>query len=253
MTKCISFFFLLFIVLISDSFATELNSYSDTQNPKSSDKTLKGAIQFGGLMRTGDTEQYTENSQANITYSNNKMTYTGQVSALFDDNKTEDTRSQRYQTQGQAQYNFLEGNYFFFNTSYLDDSKDGYNYIWENQAGYGRRLVDNERIPMTLDAQTGPGYRRAPSDNSSIKENQGTWNLTFLYTWGISPTTTLKQTLGTSYAQSDTITTAQTSITTLLYKNFSLQFSFDLSHHTAMPDKDSKTNSITTINLVYNF
>lgn len=218
-------------------------------------KNLSGAIRFGGMIQTGDNESYTENGEFDIKYLHNQMTYTGQFNTLYNDNKSNNEVEQRNQAQGQAQYNLDKVNYIFVNTDYLIDSNDGYDYIWNTQSGYGRQLFENTSQTMTLDAQAGPGYRIAPSndEDTSIQDNQATLNASIIYAWKFTPKSTFKQTISTSYAQTDTITTAQTSVETKLYKNIGIQFSVNVTHHTATPENSEKTNTLSTINVVYDF
>lgn len=216
-------------------------------------KNFTGSIQLGALISTGDTEEFTENGAFNFKYLHEKMTYTGLLSALYNYSRTEDDHNERYQGQGQAQYAFTEKNYTFINTNLITDSSDGYDYLWESQVGYGRRLINNDTYHMTLDAQAGPGYRIAPTSDENIKDEQETLNATIIYNWQITEATSFTETLGTSYAESDTITTAKTTLTTKIYKSLGLQFVSTLTNHSSPAQKSHKTNTYSTINLIYGF
>lgn len=216
-------------------------------------KHFTGSVQLGALVSTGDTEEFTENGAFDFKYVQKKMTYTGLLSALYNYSRTEDDRNERYQAQGQAQYAFTEKNYTFVNTNFITDTDDGYDYIWATQVGYGRRLLNSEKYRMTIDGQVGPGYRIAPTDDSEVKDEQETLNASLIYAWQITQSTSLGENVSTSYAESDTITTAKTTLSTKLYKGLGLQFASTLTHHTNPASDSHKTNTYSTINLVYGF
>lgn len=228
---------------------TPCKENDDSEKPKN----FTGSVQLGAIMSTGDTEEFTENGAFNFKYLRNKMTYTGLLSALYNYSRTDDDHNERYQGQGQAQYAFTEKNYWFVNTNFIADSSDDYDYIWENQIGYGRRLINSEKYHMTLDAQAGPGYRIAPTSDSEVKDEQETLNGSVIYNWQITKATSFNETISTSYAESDTITTLKTSLTTNLYKSLGLQFASTIVNHSNSAGDTHKTNSYNTINLIYGF
>lgn len=216
-------------------------------------KHFTGSVQLGALISTGDTEEFTENGAFDFKLVQKKMTYTGLLSALYSYSRTEDDRNERYQAQGQAQYAFTEKNYTFVNTNFIADTDDGYDYIWATQVGYGRRLLNSEKYRMTIDGQAGPGYRIAPTDDSEVKDEQETLNASLIYAWQITESTSLGENISTSYAESDTITTAKTTLSTKLYKGLGLQFASTITHHTNPASASHKTNTYSTVNLVYGF
>ena len=216
-------------------------------------KEFTGSLQLGASISSGDTEEFTENGAFNFKYMRNKMSYTGLLSALYNYSRTDDDHNERYQAQGQAQYAFTKKNYLFVNTNLITDSSDEYDYIWESQTGYGRRLFNSEKFHMTLDAQAGPGYRIAPTSDEEVKDQQVTLNGSVIYNWQITEATSFNETISTSYAESDTITTAKTALTTTVYKSLGLQFSSSLTHHTNAAGSSHNTNTYNTINLIYGF
>lgn len=102
-------------------------------------------------------------------------------------------------------------------------------------------------------AWLGPGIRQSPSDDEDINSTQVTGNGSLVYDWKITDITTFKQTASISYADADTITQANSSVTTRLYKDFGLEFKFSLVNHSKPPEDSENTNTITTINVVYSF
>ena len=230
-----------------------VNSTRQAEAVKPESKDFTGSVQLGALISTGDTEEFTENGAFNFKYLHNRMTYTGLLSALYSYNRTEDDHNERYQAQGQAQHAFTEKNYLFINTNFIADSSDDYDYIWESQLGYGRRLLNNETYHMTLDAQAGPGYRLAPTSDSDVKNEQATLNGSIIYNWQITAATALNETISSSYASADTITTIKTALTTKVYKSLGLQFASTVTHHTNPAGSNHKTNTYSTINLIYGF
>lgn len=240
---------------------TEDNEIADTDSKVAAivdestqeEKNLSGSAKFGGLVSTGDTESYTVNTAANLTYKKNKWTNTAGLAAIYDDDKTGDNLREFYEAQGQTQYNYTEKRYAFLQTDYVKDTDQGYKYVWNTNTGYGRTFFKSEQYHMTLDGQLGPGYRIAPSDDDAIQTQQITGNGSLIYNWKITKITTFKQTIDVSYAKSDTISQANSSITTRFYQQFGIQLGFNFTHHTNVPDDASKTNTLTTVSLVYDF
>jgi putative salt-induced outer membrane protein len=235
----------------TDSETATIVDESTTVTPEQ--KNLTGSTQFGGLVSTGDTEAYTINTAVNLAYTKEKWTNTGGLTAIYDDDKTGDSLREYYEVEGQTQYNYTEKRYAFLQTDYVKDTDQGYDYVWNTNAGYGRTFYKNEKYHMTLDGQLGPGYRIAPSNDNAIQDQQITGNGSLIYNWQITKTTAFAQTANVSYAKSDTISQANSSITTKFYQQFGIQFAFNLTHHTNVPDDASKTNTLTTVSLTYDF
>jgi len=214
---------------------------------------LSGSAQLGFIMSTGSSHTSNANGKLSGNYQMGKWTYQAYTTFLHDSDYSENSTHERYETFGQSQYNFSEKNYLFVNTDWLDDSDDGFDYLWNNTVGYGRELYQNTARGMLLTWQAGPGYRFQPNDDKDIADEEVTANTSFKFQWNINDINRVEQTVGASYANNETIYVSNTAYTAKIYENISLQMALDIRHNTNTPEDSEPTDTITTMNILYSF
>ncbi|GHH57280.1 MULTISPECIES: DUF481 domain-containing protein [Gammaproteobacteria] len=117
--------------------------------------------------------------------------------------------------------------------------------------GYGTRLIDRERF--YLDAQLGPGVRRAHNREDDREETgligRGLFDLKYAITDNTDLTNTLLVESGSynSYAQNDF------GVQVAMNSHFALKAAWQMRHNSHVNDDDKKTDTLTTVNLVYTF
>lgn len=117
--------------------------------------------------------------------------------------------------------------------------------------GYGTRLIDWQRF--YLEAQIGPGVRRAHNSDEDRDETgligRGLFDLKYSITGNTALINTLLVESGSynTYAQNDL------GVQVAMNSHFALKAAWQLRHNSQVNDDDKKTDTLTTMNLVYTF
>ncbi|KRG44275.1 hypothetical protein ARC78_05660 [Stenotrophomonas pictorum JCM 9942] len=117
--------------------------------------------------------------------------------------------------------------------------------------GYGTRLIDAERV--TLDTQIGPGVRR--SHNSETDENRtdligrGLFDLKY----SITDNTDLVNTLLVESGSYNTFAQNDFGVSVSMNKHFALKAGWQARHNSDVAEDKRKTDTLTTMNVVYSF
>jgi putative salt-induced outer membrane protein YdiY len=161
-----------------------------------------------------------------------------------------ETSAERYRASAKTDYKFTENNYAFLTGSYEDDRFSGYDYQATVAAGYGRRLLQTERLLMEVEA--GPGYRYNRLQAGG-KEESAILRAFALFTAKLTETSTFKQELSVETGSDQTVTESLTSLQAGIIGALSMKAAFTLEHTSTVPEGTEKTETETALTLVYSF
>ena len=157
---------------------------------------------------------------------------------------------QSEEASSQTDYDFNSHNYTFLYLDYLDAPFSGYLRRYTEVVGYGRRLI---AIPgQFLDAEIGVGARQTrpttgPSRSSAIER------LALNYRWRISHTSSLVEGLSLARGTTNTFSESNTSLILHVAGDLALSASYTISHDSTVPVGFLKTNTETSVSLIYSF
>jgi putative salt-induced outer membrane protein len=210
---------------------------------------------LGANMNTGNSPSSTVNGGLGLIYNNapwsnalNLAVLLGRASGI--------TNKEKYTAVDQLNYSFSKEykSFFFMNGDLTIDYFSPYSHIFVGSSGYGRSLYRSARFELS--AQAGPGLRRNrlrathDIDNHIIIVTQmnGVWHITDKGAF----TEMIRYDMGAPFDYLQTITAFQNKI----IGNLALQVSFELDEYSVIPPNTnytSKTNTISSVSLVYNF
>lgn len=218
-----------------------------TQTTESSG--LQGSVNLGYLATTGNSVSRSLNAKVLMGYRvgpwrtdlNLNWIQASAAGVLSDQSR---------EASSQTDYDFNSHNYTFLYLDYLNAPFSGYLRRYTEVVGYGRRLI---AIPgQSLDAELGVGARQTlpttgPSRSSAIER------LALNYRWRISRTSSLVE--GVSLARGTTSTYSESSTSLILHVagNLALSASYTISHDSTVPVGFLKTNTETSVSLIYSF
>ncbi len=116
---------------------------------------------------------------------------------------------------------------------------------------YGTRLIDRQKF--YLDAQIGPGIRRAHNEEEDREETGGIARGQLDMKYSITSNTDLTNTLQVEAGSYNTYVQNDFGLQVSMNQHFALKAAWQLRHNTQVSDDDKKTDSLTTLNLVYNY
>lgn len=162
----------------------------------------------------------------------------------------DETTAERYLFAHQTDYRFDERRYLFGTLRYEDDRFSGYQYRVSETFGYGRRVVDDPKFTLELEAGIG-GRHSKPEEGERIDETilRGAANLG----WQVSPTARLSENLFVESGDENTFTESITALKLKINGNLATKISYTLRHNSDVPEGTEKTDTITAVTLVLDF
>ncbi len=117
--------------------------------------------------------------------------------------------------------------------------------------GYGTRLLDWQNF--YLDAQIGPGVRRAHDSVEDETETGLIGRGLFDLKYTITPNTDLVNTLLIESGSYNTYAQNDFGVQVAMNQRFALKAAWQMRHNSDVSDDNKKTDTLTTVNLVYTF
>ncbi len=219
---------------------------------------LGGEGELGFLMTSGNSETESVNGRFGLYYESDRWRHQGQLEAMYSAEEKESdtgesemvTSTEKYLVSAKSGYKFTENDYAFLTGSYEDDRFSGYEYQTSVSAGYGRRLFKTERMLMEIEA--GPGYRYNRL-NSEETEKEAILRAYALFRTQLGEKSDFKQELSVKSGSDQTVTKSVSAIQARIVGALSMKTAFILEHTSTVPEDTEKTDTETSLTLVYSF
>ncbi len=117
--------------------------------------------------------------------------------------------------------------------------------------GYGHNFIHNDRT--TLATEIGPGFRRAKDAMSGETESDLIGRGLLAFKHQLTDSTSLYETLLVEAGSDNTFASNEFGIAVAINEKLALKAGFDVRHNTDVGLGSKKTDSLTKLNLVYNF
>ena len=225
--------------------------------PAHADWTGKG--EAGLVIASGNTDTETANAKVQLTNETDNWKNMVGAAALYasdEDGKT----ANRWEVLGQSDWKFTTRNFLFGAGRYEEDEFSGFEYQATASYGIGRRFFDSPTTKMV--ATVGAGYKFFETRDSFdevtgvlIEEGDSDSEVVFRGTLDLEHTFTATTSLinrfivesgaNNTFAQNDL--SLQVKMTDVL----ALAVGYSVRHNTEPPAEFKKTDTLTTINLVY--
>ena len=234
-----------------------VNAYGETTKPWAVSTEL-GVIATSGNTETTSIQAKIDAKQTTERWHNHYV-----LTALFkedqvtqeDGSKIKEKTAEKYFGSAKAAYQLQrEHSNLFLYGAHTDDQFGAYRRYSTVALGYGDRLFDGET--MHLDVEIGPGYFRAEkvlADESLEKETGVLLRGAAAYLWKISEAAEFTQTLSVESAEENTRTVAETALTTRINSALQLKVGVNLSNDSDVAPGKEKTDTMSYVNLVYQF
>jgi putative salt-induced outer membrane protein len=117
--------------------------------------------------------------------------------------------------------------------------------------GYGTRLIDGERV--SLDAQIGPGVRRSHNADTDQTRTEFIGRGLFDLKFSMTDNTDLFNTLLVESGSYNTFAQNDFGLAVNMNKHFALKAGWQARHNSDVSNNKRKTDTLTTMNVVYSF
>lgn len=170
-----------------------------------------------------------------------------------------DTTAQRVEAFAESHYQFTGRSFWFGGARYEDDRFSGFNYQATLSTGVGRKFVDTDNVKFT--GQVGVGYKVFETRDTidpvtsawipARRESEAVLTGGFDYTNQLTATTSVFDKFGFEAASENTFLQNQIGVAVKMSENLALAVAYAVRHNTKPPAGFKKTDTLTTLNLVY--
>ena len=213
------------------------------------EKSYDASIAFGYVGTSGNTDTDTYNTEFLLEWTTERWVHNLKFQALGSQENAQ-AKAERYYLENKSDFNLDEMQYLFVKGSYTDDRFSGFEYQAAVSAGYGRHLIQNERFE--LEGYGGLGYR----ENDVIdlgSEGEVIVTLGEKFAWNISDNAAFTQSFNTEIGDERTVSVLELGLETNIIGGITTKISFQARNNSEVPPDRKKTDTLTSISLVYNF
>lgn len=217
----------------------------------------KGEAELGFLLTTGNTEETKVDGRLALQYETQTWRNTGDFSSRY--TETEDqTTAEEYSAALEADYKFDDPQYWFVRGSYDDDRFSGYDFESALTTGYGNRVwqVGDRSF---LDLSIGGGYRynklRDVNTDGRDVEEEAIARFAGQFDYALTESSLFRQKLSSEIGLDDNnaISQSETSLQAALLGSLSMKAAFRVKHVSDAPAGSDKTDTETSLSLLYGF
>jgi len=225
-------------------------------SPAYADWTGKG--EAGLVISSGNTETETANVKFDMAHEAEKWKHAFGLSGLYASDE-EGTTAQRWEAHAQSDYNFSPKTFWFGAGRYEDDRFSGFEYQATISTGLGRKFIDNDRTKFVGTA--GVGYKvfetRDAFDDAGVlieegaREDDIVFRGTLDFEHKFTETTTLIDKFILEAGADNTYYQNDLALQVKMTEVLALAVGYSVRHNTDPPLGFEKTDTLTTVNLVY--
>lgn len=209
-----------------------------------------GLGELGLVAARGNTETDTVNGRIEFEFKRERWTNESTISGVYSRDGDE-TRASRLVLGNKTDYDLSERSYLLGALRYDRDRFTDYSYQSTAALGYGHRFFDTDR--HKLRGEIGPGVRYAEFRDSEETDTDFIVRGFLNYAWQISETAELKNRLLVESSTDNTFTENELSVAVAINDRLALKAGLAVRHNSDVEPGTKNTDTLTTVNLVYNF
>jgi len=209
----------------------------------------RGSAEAGASLTTGNSDAASTNARLKLGYEKNRWDNRFRLDFFYAREDGEDTAN-RILGEFQSDYSLTERDYLFGVIRGISDEFSGYKYQTSLAGGYGRKLWVSDQGSLKVEA--GPGVRNS-KDNDDNTETDFIGRFAGELEYQISANAQFEQDVTVITGSDNTEVESITGISASLTDTLAMKLSYTVQHNTSVPTGTKKTDTFTSINLVYNF
>lgn len=157
--------------------------------------------------------------------------------------------AERYGGTWQSDFKLTDRSFWFGNLRHEMDEFSGFDYQSSVTTGYGRKLIDSEATKLT--GQVGAGYRRLKNALTGATSGDAVARADLNLDRVLTETTSLINRFSVESGSDNTLAVNELALQVRMSDAFALSFGVGVRHNTEPPAGLQKTDTLTTVNLVY--
>ena len=239
------------IILASGLFLLATSVYAQDDAEEETPLGWSGVGELGFVKTSGNTDSSALNVKLEFVRTTERWRYRFAGTALTtSENGTKD--NERYTAEAQADRKLNEKSYIFGVYRYDADKFGSYDPSQSATIGYGRQLMNSEK--HVLKGEIGGGYRKLKERLTGETESDAILRILLDDAWQVFSTTAWTNRLLIETGSNNTFTQWNTGLAVSMTDAFAVKLGFELRNNSKVPPGDTKkTDTVTSVNLVYNF
>jgi putative salt-induced outer membrane protein len=218
-----------------------------------------GKGEAGLVIASGNTETKTANAKVQLANEVGQWKHQFGGAGLYASSDAEGTTARRWEAFEQTDYNFSPRTFWFGAARVEDDEFSGFEYQAIVSSGLGRKFIDSDVTKFTGTAGVGykffetsavfddAGVLLLPGDSDSEAVLRGTLD----YDHKFTATTSLRDKFVVEAGSNNTFVQNDLALQVKMTDVLALAVGYSVRHNTDPPLGFEKTDTLTTINLVY--
>jgi putative salt-induced outer membrane protein len=211
----------------------------------------EGKGEFGFVSTTGNTDSTAINMKLEFIKTTETWRHRFSGTALMtseDGNKD----NERYTFEAQSDRKLSDVSYVFGSLRWDSDKFGSYDPQMSVTAGYGHQLMKSEK--HELKGEIGAGYRKLEERETGKSSSEPILRFLLDDSWQVLESTMWTNRLLVETGSDNTFTQFNTAAKVAMNEKFAVSIGFEVRNNSKLPPGDSEnTDTITTVNLVYNF
>jgi putative salt-induced outer membrane protein len=210
----------------------------------------KGKGEVGIVFARGNSDTDTANVKLDLSTVRNRWKHGFGVAALRAATDGIET-AERYGATGQSDYALTDRSYWFGGLRYEKDEFSGFEYQASATTGLGYKFIDS--AATKLSGQAGVGYRRSKLLPLGTTEGDTIFRGDIKFEHALTATTQILDTFIVEAGADNTFASNELALQVKMSDRFALSLGVGVRYNTDPPLGLKKTDTLTTVNLVYAF
>lgn len=215
-----------------------------------SNPAFTGSIDFGGILRTGNTENAGVKGQLKLGYKPDRWEHKGTAEASYLRSEFE-TLEQRAELEYEVNYDITDKLFGFGLANYTDDRFSGFEFETLTSAGLGVRLFEGK--PVDWEITAGPSLRYAEFSDSDETETVPGARFTNDVSWQVSDSALLANETELLWDRERITLENDASLKLRIVEKLSGKLSFNTRYRSNAPEDTKSTDTTTRASIVYDF
>lgn len=211
------------------------------------DRPWKGEAEAGVINTTGNSRSESLRGRIKLQYEPGQWRH-GLTGDFVRVSEGSATTAEQYNGTLKSDRTLSKRSYVFAAARYEADRIAGYSPRVAESAGYGRRFPFSERV--RLETEAGAGGRHTWATDGTRK-SEAILRLAATLTWKIGAMSEFTEAAFSEFGESNVHSESQTSLTTRINADFSMKVNVTVKHDTVVSVERHKTDTITSVTLVY--
>lgn len=209
----------------------------------------KGKGQLGLVFARGNTDTDNVNAKFDLSREAGSWKNAFGAAALRAADSGRKT-AQRWDVNWQTNYAFAPRSYWFGGLRYEDDRFSGFDYQASVTTGVGHKFIDTDRTKFL--GQVGAGYRQQKVDLTGRKINDTVFRGDLAYEHKFTDTTKLVDKLLVEAGSNNTFSQNDLALEVSMTSKLALAVGFQYRYNSDPPAGRKSSDTLTTVNFVYN-